>query len=39
MMAIPFILHSIPIHLSPVHPLSGLLGSFVPALPPRMRLR
>ena len=38
MMAIPFILHSIPIHLSPVHPLSGLLGSFVPALPPRVAL-
>ena len=36
MMAIPFILHSIPVHLSPVHPLSGMLGCFVPALPPRV---
>ena len=38
MMAIPFILNSIPVHLSPVHPLSGLLGCFVPALPPPVAL-
>ena len=38
MMAIPFILHSIPVHLSPVHPLSGLLGTFVPPLPSHVAL-
>ena len=32
MMAIPFILHSIPVYLSTAHPLFPILGSYIPPL-------
>ena len=34
MFAIPFILNSIPVFLSPYHPLFGMLGYYIPSLSP-----
>ena len=38
MLAIPFILHGIPTYLSHAHPLSGILGTYVPSMGKRQSL-